>query len=464
MPLELKNKQALAKDAHNLAGGSQMVRYNSVTYIPADYETLEIDVVPDPLRTIWLPLSRRQLGAMAANQFNTIFAADAELKSFEYMVAQSAIQVDEATPSLLVRTPSGLLELNDEGQLVDVTGEFRANALQPMLNEDQVAKDKVFAVISTWLDSDEEAESLLCHLATSLAPGWSAVKYVLLLGEGRNGKGVLLKMLMSLFGHANVSHVTRQDISEKSPTCVELNNKLLNLVFDGQHTYLKDSGLEKTLIAGEPAAFRLLYESTPTIVQTNALFVESLNREPKSNDKSTALQKRLVRFQFPHVYALDRKFEKSMLDQESLGAFLSLLIDRYVVEDRIAEMLAPTAKALELQLEAMHVNSIGLQFLKYVEEKDTFGAGGLVGKTMPELVQAFQSWRLKENDIGQWAEPDVQALFQPLLNTERKSIRDSGKVRKERIVTSLKDEAAAFIKSLEGDDQDDEILAAVVED
>jgi hypothetical protein len=135
-----------------------------------------------------------------------------------------------------------------------------------------------------------------------------------------------------------------------------------------------------------------------------------------------------------------------------------------VVEDRIAEMLAPTAKALELQLEAMHVNSIGLQFLKYVEEKDTFGAGGLVGKTMPELVQAFQSWRLKENDIGQWAEPDVQALFQPLLNTERKSIRDSGKVRKERIVTSLKDEAAAFIKSLEGDDQDDEILAAVVED
>lgn len=462
--LELKNKQALAKDAHMLAGGSKMVRYNSVTYIPADYETLAVDVVPDPMRTIWVPVTRRKLGDMATANFNTIFAADAELKSFEYMVAQTAIQLVEAVPSLLVRTEAGLRELNDLGQLVEVTGDFRANALLPMLNEDKAEKDRVFATISTWLDSDEETESLLRHLATSLAPGWSAVKYVLLLGEGRNGKGLLLKMLMGLFGAANVSHVTRQDISEKSPTCTELNGKLLNIIFDGQHTYLKDSGLEKTLIAGEPANFRLLYESTPTVVQTNALFVESLNKEPKSTDKSTALQKRLVRFAFPNIYELNRKFERAMLNPASLGAFLSLLIDRYVVEDSIAEMLAPTAGALELQLEAMHTNSIGLQYLKYVEETDVFGASSLVGKTMSMLVQQFQSWRLKENDIGQWAEPDVQALFQPLLNTERKSIRDAGKVRKERLITSFKDEAEAFIRSLEGDSEDDDILAAVVED
>jgi hypothetical protein len=199
-------------------------------------------------------------------------------------------------------------------------------------------------------------------------------------------------------------------------------------------------------------------------VQTNALFLEGLQREPKSHDKSSALQKRLVRFQFPNVYPLNHRFEKHMLTGETLGAFLSLLVDRYVTEHTIAERLMPTKRSLELQLESMFTNQIGLQFLKHREETDAFGAVGLLGSPMAELVSAFQSWRIKENDLGTWAEPDVIGLFGPLLNTERKSVRDAqGKPRKVRIVTSFKTEAAAFIESLKGD-ADDEDIAALVED
>jgi hypothetical protein len=195
---------------------------------------------------------------------------------------------------------------------------------------------------------------------------------------------------------------------------------------------------------------RLLYESTPTIVRTNALFIEGLNREPKSNDKSSALQKRLVRFAFPNVYALNHKFEKKMLADKMLGAFLSLLVDHYVREDEVAEKLAPTQKAMELQLEHMYVNSLSLQFLKYLEESDPLGVKGLLGEPMAKIVPAFQSWRIKENDLGTWAEPDVLALFQPLINSERRSVRIDNKPRKVRIATSLKPEASAFIESLEG--------------
>jgi phage/plasmid-associated DNA primase len=286
---------------------------------------------------------------------------------------------------------------------------------------------------------------------------------VLLLGEGRNGKSLLLKMLESLFGKANVSNVTRQNISEQSPVVLDLNGKLLNVVYDGQAVYLKDSGAEKTLIAGEPFGIRRLYESTATLVQTSALFVEGLQKEPKSNDKSSALQKRLVRFMFPNVYALDHKFEKSMLKEESLGAFLSLLIDRYVKEDEVAQRLAPTQKAIELQLEHMYVNSLALQFLKWHEETDALGIQSLLGEEVSHLVKAFQSWRLKENDLGTWAEPDVVALFTPLINTERRSVRVDGKPRKIRVFTSLKDESTAFLNTMKGSD-DEAILDALVDD
>lgn len=448
--LELKTKKALGEEAFKLAQSLSLVRYRNVTYIPADYESRETAIVPTSDRTIWLPLNRDKIRRLSAALFNTLFSSDGELASFDFMVAQNANQEDNPASTLLVRTPDGLRQLTELGVLEEPTGDFVPNALFPMLNEDPAHKALVFEVIRNWLDDDGEAHSLLNHLATSLAPGWSAVKYVLLLGEGRNGKGLLMKMLQSVFGRENVSNVTRQHIAEGSPVVTELNGKLLNIVFDGRAEYLKDSGMEKSLIAGEQVPIRRLYESTPTTVQTTALFVEGLNREPKSSDKSAALQKRLMRYQFPNVYSLDYKFEKRMLCDEMLGAFLSLLIDHYVLQDEVAEKLAPTPKAIELQLEHMFVNSLALQFLKQLEETDPLGILGLLGSPHIDLVQKFQSWRIRENDLGSWSEPDVQGLFQPLINTERHSVRVNGAPRKIRVVTSLKPEAAAFLESLKG--------------
>lgn len=462
--LELKTKKELAQYAHTLASGHSLVRYRNVTYIPADYETLDSSTSPDEDRTIWLPLTRDAIRRWGAQQFDILFSTDGELSSFDFMVAQNAAFSDTRVESLLIRTTEGLRELTSKGELVVPGGDFRPNYLLPMLNTNADAKKKTFAVITEWLDSEEEAHSLLYHLASALAPGWSAVKYVLLLGEGRNGKSVLLKMVQSLFGMNNVSTVTRQQIAEQNPVVTELNGKLANIVFDGRAEYLKDSGTEKSLIAGEMVPIRRLYESTPTMVQSTALFLEGLNREPKSHDKSSALQKRLVRFQFPNVYSLDHKFEKHMLSEPVLGAFLALLLDHYVLEDEVAEKLAPTQKAIELQLEHMFINSIGLQFLKHIHETDLLGIAGVIGVPIGEVVQKFQSWRLKENDLGTWSEPDVVELFKPLVNTERKSLRVGSQVQKVRVVTSLKIEATAFIESLKGEDNDAELLAAVVED
>lgn len=467
--LELKTKPALAGEAFKMAESFNLVRYRDATYIPCDFETQDVMNSVEPDRTMWLPMTSKFLQKLAAAQFNTLFSSDGELRSFEFMVAQNSMHVDLVPTSLLIRTQAGLKLLQEDGSLADPDGSFVPNTVTPMLNEDVAVKDKVFSLIAEWVDSEEEAHSLLYHLATSLSPGYSAVKYVLLLGEGRNGKSLLLEMMQSLYGVTNVSSVTRQDIAEKSPTVCELNGKLLNIVFDGRAEYLKDSGMEKSLIAGEPVPIRKLYESTPTMVQTNALFVEGLQREPKSNDKSSALQKRLVRFLFPNVYPLNIKFRKEMLREENLGAFLSLLIDHYVQEDVVAEKLAPTQRSVELQLEHMFVNSIALQFLKYLEEKDPIGATGLLGHPLHEIVQPFQSWRIKENDLSTWAEPDVLALFTPLIATERKSVRVDGEPRKVRVCTSFKDEAQAFIESLKGheDDGADAGIAggeAVVED
>ena len=463
MTLELKTPKERATHASNMAKSFGLVRYHNITYVPSHYETGDSSFIPAPEETVWLPLPRDSVRRLAASQYGLLFASDGELNGFDFMVAQNCVTVDHAPNALLVRTPEGLRQLNHLGQLVDVTGQFVPNAIIPMLNEDETAKKEVLATIAEWVDSDEEAHSLLRHLATSLAPGWSAVKYVLLLGEGRNGKSLLLKMVHNLFGTHNVSNVTRQHMAEQNPVLLDLNGKLVNIVYDGRAKYLDDSGTEKSIIAGEIVPIRRLYESTATPVQTTALFLEGLNREPKSNDKSSALQKRLVRYLFPNVYALDHKFERKMLGEDMLGAFLSVLIDHYVTEDDVAGQLAPTSQALELQLEHMYVNSMALQFLKHVMDSATFGIDDLIDAPLSKAVQEFQAWRIKNNDMSGWAEPDVEAQLRPLLNNERRTRRTPEGPRKVRIVTGLKQEAQAFVDSLKGD-ADEDSTAAVVED
>jgi hypothetical protein len=463
--LEPKSKGTLASDAAKMADGSELVRYRSTTYIPVDFETRIVSTVPDIDRTIWLPMNQHEVQRLAAHQFNTVFNTSSELSSFEFMVAQNARQVDEAATTLLVRTPHGLRVLDETGSLAEVDGEFRPNALLPMLNEDKADKEWIQKVISDWLNSDEEAESLLSHLATSLSPGWSAAKYILLLGDGRNGKSVLLKMLHSLFGRDNVSSVTRQAISQQSPAVLDLNGKLLNIIYDGMAEYLKDSGAEKSLIVGETVGIRRLYESTNTPVQTNALFLEALQQEPKTKDKSSALQKRLSRFHFPNVYALDHRFERSVLREPMLGAFLSVLIDRYVTEDRLALALAPTKQQVQLQLDQMFANSMGLQFLKHLAQTEPMGLDGVLLSPIEDLVDKFRAWRTGSSlmDFNTYSEPDIVAMLLPLVSTERKSVRIGQKVGKARIITSFKAETLAFVKSVEGE-MDEAVSEPLVDD
>lgn len=434
-----------------VAQSYELVERGSSLFIPVHWQSLSPSPLPPRTETIWLPLSRRELQQIAYQKHSILFANDSELRNFEFMAGQIATDANGSV-GVLIKTDNGLKKLDERGKLVDPTGEFSPNYIRPMLNENEDDKKKVYDTIVEWVGGVEDAESLLRHLATSLAPNYSAVKYVLLLGEGRNGKSVLLSMLTGLFGKENVSNVTRQMMAERNPTCVELNNKLLNVIFDGEMAYIKDSSMEKTLIAGEPGHVRMLYESVVTEVQTNALFIEALNIEPKVRDKSPALQKRLVRFRFPNVYSLDRAFSKLMTSEPMLGALLSLLIDRFVREEELAEHLTLTKSSLELQVEQVFLGSPLLQFLDDLQRKDPSAFERVIqGKlSLDAFMASFKPWISTQN-ISERSDSDL------LVMVKNSAVTGSGLLNGRRvpIIKSLKPETLEALKQLRGEDPDE---------
>jgi phage/plasmid-associated DNA primase len=187
------------------------------------------------------------------------------------------------------------------------------------------------------------------------------------------------------------------------------------------------------------------------VIQTNALFVEGLNQEPKSRDKSSALQARLVRFWFPNKYVEDDMFFGMMRSERMLGALLSLLIDNYVKPEDKGIMLLPTLTSRQLQMEYMEDNSIAVQFVVYLEETEPLGAEAtLLDTPFDDLVQKFQSWRLKVNDLTAWDKASLINMFRPVLSTERRSTRLAGKAYpvKIRTITGIKHDVLEYLNAL----------------
>jgi hypothetical protein len=258
-------------------------------------------------------------------------------------------------------------------------------------------------------------------------------------------------MLAALFGKENVSSVTRQMMAERSPSVTELNNQLINIVYDGEMTYLKDSSMEKTLVAGEPAAVRKLYESGTTIVQTNALFVEALNLEPKNRDKSPALQKRLARFRFPKIYRQDLAFHRQMVSEPMLGAFLSLLIDHYVREEEVAEALTLTRASMELQLDQVFLGSPILQYLEQLAATDPVALKRVEDGNMPvdTFLNSFKPWAQAQG-MQERGDGDLLALMRTTFDIGWKTVRVNKVPTSRRTIKALRPEALMTLDQLKG--------------
>ena len=458
---DLMNKAQLADAAKTLAASFDLVQREAITFIPVHWDTGEVEPPPAVGERIWVPFTREDKMRLSNIKSHILFSSDGEFRSFDFMVRQVASYHADTITGILVKTPRGLKMLDEAGQLVDHDGRFTPNYVKPVLNESEEDKKFVFDTISEWLGDDpEEAISLLRHLSTCLAPSYSAVKYVLFIGEGRNGKSVLLSMLSMLFGKENVSNVTRQMMAERSPTIAELNDKLVNIVMDGEMAYLKDSSVEKTLVAGENIVVRMLFESGTTTVRTNALFIEALNIEPKNRDKSPALQKRLARFKFPNVYALDKMFFKKMTSERYLGALLGLLIDHYVLEEDLADKLTLTKGSLELQLEQVYLGSPILQFLEHLYSQDAGAIKRLSNGTMKveTFLASYKPWA-ETQKFEERNDAEILTMMKSSFDIGWKTFRENKVPKNHRTIKGIKPETALALDQLKGEDDGAEHLS-----
>lgn len=442
----LRSKPELAALSESTAINFGIIEYRDHLYLPVDYLTGQLQP-SDPTRTIWRRMQAKDFRRFSNETLDILFSTESEFSSFLFMTQQLADK-DPSTDRLLLLTKDGVKTLDDHGNLVPSTGLFSPYYVNSFYDED-VDEKPLWDMLVDWVDGPEQATAILRHLSVGLQPGWTASKYLLFIGSGLNGKSTLLRMIEKIIGEDNVSGVHRQEMSAKRPTVTALNGALMNIILDGPKEFIKDSSSEKTLVAGERLDLEMKYSNVPVSVLSNALFLEGLNDEPKTSDKSPALQRRLVRFYFPNTYKKNISLEEELLSPKGLSALMKLILQNWVHRSQAGEMLANTEKSEQLQLEHQWSTSPFMQFMEHMAGSDPEELRVLVGPgaLVDRLVHAFRSW---SDSVG--LKPTEESYTRKTLDeyfvTTRKTVRLQGKPSTRRVITELRPTTEALLAIL----------------
>lgn len=156
---------------------------------------------------------------------------------------------------------------------------------------------------------------------------------VLLYGDGGNGKGTTLRLVVKMLGKDNVSTVDLRSMAENKFATADLFGKIANIAGDIDAKYLSDTAQFKQ-ITGEDTVraeekFKKAFSFTPWAVP-----VFSANKFWRSADDTEGYYRRWVIIPFPTKVDRRKMFDESLLQSEIPGIFNKAVANLKVLMER----------------------------------------------------------------------------------------------------------------------------------
>lgn len=156
------------------------------------------------------------------------------------------------------------------------------------------------AFLNQVLDGDQEAIALLQEwFGLCLVADTSQQKFLLLTGEGSNGKSVVLEILVQLLGEANVSHVPLELFGQRFQL-IETLGKAANIATEIGEIDNVAEGILKAFTSGDRMQFEAKGKQ-PISARPTARLVFSTNSLPRIVDRSSGIWRRMLLIPFSVV-------------------------------------------------------------------------------------------------------------------------------------------------------------------
>lgn len=228
-----------------------------------------------------------------------------------------------------INLKNGVLAFTEEAtvELLSHSPDYGLRYMIPY-NYDRKAKAPLFEkFIKETVEDDNSIKFLYEYMGYILISRYMRTEVALfLLGEGRNGKSVLIDILTKLVGQANTAHVELQDLGNPNRV-VLMDGKLLNVGSDSSDKNFDPSQF-KRVVSREPITARQLYKDAYVMTDI-PVTVFAMNNLPFSQgDTSFGLLRRLKIVKFNKIIEeekVDRDLPKKL--EAELPGILNLAIE-----------------------------------------------------------------------------------------------------------------------------------------
>jgi len=188
----------------------------------------------------------------------------------------------------------GLLAgLTSEEYLIHHDHRWFSTTVLPFPFDFEATCPKFFKYLDTSLEGDQERIALLQEWAGYLlTPDTNQQKFLILEGEGANGKSVYLAAMEALLGRENVSHVPLEIFGQRFQLTSTL-GKLANVCADCGEIDAVAEGYLKSFTSGDRMQFDRKGLSAIDVTPTARLMIATNNR-PRFSDKSSGIWRRML--------------------------------------------------------------------------------------------------------------------------------------------------------------------------
>jgi len=163
----------------------------------------------------------------------------------------------------------------------------------------------------------------------SLYPSNIAQKMFVFLGQGNNGKSLILHVLEELIDKEHVANISPQELESNRFASSHLFGKLVNIYPDLPNFALQSTGKLKALVSGDSLTVEEKFKK-PFSFRNHAKFYFSANILPKVSDNTLAFYRRLIIINFPKTFdesSADPTLAEKLTRPEELSGILNWALE-----------------------------------------------------------------------------------------------------------------------------------------
>lgn len=222
----------------------------------------------------------------------------------------------------LLNVNNGIVNI-ETGELVPHSDKYNFSYVIDV-DYDPKAQDCTYflGLLSKIFNNENDTISNICRIGGYLLyPKNEIEKMFFFLGDGANGKSILLEIYKLFFPKKNISCLSLQQLSSDSFLRSQLLKSRVNVASETKGGKIDSEELKK-IVSGEPITVNVKYDEPINFIPFTKIIIAS-NTKPYFNDTSHGIMRRLHIIEFKSIFMDKEEYDKEF-DHEKRNIYLKI--------------------------------------------------------------------------------------------------------------------------------------------